>query len=82
MRKVKVQPTFRKSDRVLPILSTLFSQYCQFFYVSSPVVGAYGKDAHWAPPLGGVPGTASGEETSVNVAREREVLEEEEIKEW
>ena len=23
-----------------------------------------GKDAHWAPPLGGVSGTSSGEETS------------------
>jgi hypothetical protein len=28
------------------------------------VVRASGKDAHWAPPLGGVSGTSSGEETS------------------
>ena len=27
-------------------------------------VRAFAKDAHWTPPLGGVPGTSSGEETS------------------
>ena len=31
---------------------------------SVEVVRASGKDAHWTPPLGGVPGTTSGEETS------------------
>ena len=31
---------------------------------SVEVVRASGKDAHWAPPLGGVSGTSSGEETS------------------
>ena len=31
---------------------------------SAEVVRVSGKDAHWAPSLGGVSGTSSGEETS------------------
>ena len=38
------------------------------------MVRASGKDAHWAPSLGGVSGTSSGEETSGKRTRWRDYI--------
>ena len=38
------------------------------------MVRASGQDAHWAPPLGGVPGTTGGVETSGNTQDQVEGL--------